>query len=56
MSTGWIVAAVAAVVVMYLIVVFNRLVRQRNLVREAWSGIDVQLRRRTDLVPTWSRP
>ena len=30
---------------------FNRLVRQRSLVREAWSGIDVQLTRRHDLVP-----
>jgi len=30
---------------------FNRLVRHANLVREAWSGIDVQLARRHDLVP-----
>ena len=50
-TTGWIVAAIAAVIVVYLIVVFNRLVRQRNVVREGWSGIDVQLKRRTDLVP-----
>jgi LemA protein len=50
-TTGWIVAAIAAVVVVYLIAVFNRLVRQRNVVREGWSGIDVQLKRRTDLVP-----
>ncbi len=35
----------------YLVWIFNRLVRERNLVREGWSGIDVQLRRRTDLVP-----
>ena len=47
----WIVAAVVLAVLLYAIVVFNRLVRQRNLVREGWSGIDVQLRRRTDLVP-----
>ena len=51
MSTGWIVAAVVAVIAVYLVVVFNRLVRQRNVVREGWSGIDVQLKRRTDLVP-----
>jgi LemA protein len=51
MSMGWIAAAVAAVIVVYLIVAFNRLVRQRNVVREGWSGIDVQLKRRTDLVP-----
>src|SRR5580704_11954891 len=49
--TGWIIAAVVAAIVIYAIVVFNGLVRQRNLVREGWSGIDVQLKRRTDLVP-----
>ena len=47
----WILAAIAAVIVIYLIVIFNRLVRQRNMVREGWSGIDVQLRRRADLIP-----
>lgn len=31
--------------------VFNRLVRRRNLVEEGWSGIDVQLKRRADLIP-----
>jgi len=35
----------------WAIVAFNRLVRLANLVREAWSGIDVQLKRRHDLVP-----
>ncbi|MPZ41685.1 MAG: LemA family protein [Rhizobiales bacterium] len=48
---GWVVPAIAVVIAVYLIVVFNRLVRQRNVVREGWSGIDVQLKRRTDLVP-----
>jgi LemA protein len=51
MSTGWIVAAAVAVIAVYVVVVFNRLIRQRNVVREGWSGIDVQLKRRTDLVP-----
>src|SRR5262245_10797673 len=51
MSTQWIIGAVVVLVVIYAIVVFNRLIRQRNVVREGWSGIDVQLRRRTDLVP-----
>jgi LemA protein len=45
------IAAALAVIVVYAVVVFNRLTRQRNIVREGWSGIDVQLRRRTDLVP-----
>ena len=47
----WIIAAVIAVIVLFAIMIFNRLVRQRNMVREGWSGIDVQLKRRTDLVP-----
>ncbi len=41
----------AAVFAVWVIVTFNSLVRQRNLMREGWSGIDVQLKRRTDLVP-----
>lgn len=51
MRWDWIAAAIAAVVLVYVAVVFNRLVRQRNVVREGWAGIDVQLKRRTDLVP-----
>src|SRR4051795_2458334 len=34
-----------------LVVSYNRLVRLRNKVREAWSGVDVQLERRHDLIP-----
>ena len=52
MRAEWIAVAVLAVVGVYAIVVFNRLIRARNLVREGWSGIDVQLRRRSDLVPS----
>lgn len=37
-------------VVSWVIFAFNRLVRHANLVKEAWSGIDVQLKRRHDLV------
>jgi LemA protein len=51
MRTEWIVGGIIAIIVLFAIVVFNRLIRQRNMVREGWSGIDVQLRRRTDLVP-----
>ncbi len=32
-------------------VLFNTIIRKRNLMREAWSGIDVQLKRRYDLIP-----
>ena len=42
----------AAILLGWVLFAFNRLVRHANLVREAWSGIDVQLRRRHDLVPS----
>jgi LemA protein len=42
---------VIALTALYVIVTYNRLVWHRNLVQEGWSGIDVQLRRRADLVP-----
>ena len=41
----------AAVVVVYGVWVFNRLVADRNLVAQAFADIDVQLKRRADLVP-----
>ena len=47
----WIVLGVAVVAVLYVIVIYNGLVKLRALVREAWSGITVQLRRRADLIP-----
>lgn len=36
---------------LFLVFLFNRLIRDRNLMREGWSGIDVQLKRRADLIP-----
>jgi LemA protein len=47
----YIVIAVVALVVIAAIVIYNGLVASRNRVDEAWSGIDVQLERRHDLVP-----
>ena len=43
--------AIPAVAVGWVGYTFNRFIRQRNLLREAWSGVDVQLKRRHDLVP-----
>ena len=43
--------ALIAGFVLWAVVVYNGLVRKRNMVEEAWSGIDVQLKRRTDLIP-----
>lgn len=41
----------AGLLTLVLIVLYNRLVRLRNMVREGWSGIDVQLKRRANLIP-----
>jgi LemA protein len=35
----------------WFIVIYNNLVRLRNMSKEGWSGIDVQLKRRADLIP-----
>ena len=47
----WVGVGVAAVVLLYLVTVYNMLVAKRNQVRNGWSQIDVQLKRRHDLVP-----
>ena len=49
--TGWIIVAVVVVLLLYVIGVYNKLVRLRALVKEGFSGITVQLRRRADLIP-----
>ncbi|MGH6706549.1 MAG: LemA family protein [Sphingomicrobium sp.] len=46
-----IILGVIALALVYGVAVYNRLVRLRALVREGFSGITVQLRRRADLVP-----
>jgi len=46
-----IVIAIVVVLVLWAIAIYNRLVRLRALVKEGFSGITVQLRRRADLVP-----
>ena len=47
----WIALIAVAMIVFYGIVIFNRLVGTRQMTNEAWSGIDVQLKRRSDLIP-----
>ena len=46
-----IIFAVVFVVILFAVMIYNRLVRLRALVKEAFSGITVQLRRRADLIP-----
>ncbi len=47
----WIVLGIIALLVIVAIVTYNGLIRSRNQVENAWSQIDVQLKRRIDLIP-----
>ena len=47
----WIILGVAAVLVLWVIAIYNGLIRLKNRVDEAWSDIDVQTKRRYDLIP-----
>lgn len=44
-------AVVVIVLLIYFASAYNRFVKERNYIKEAWSGIDVQLKRRNDLIP-----
>lgn len=46
-----VVLGLVVILAMYAIGMYNKLVRLKNLVAEAWSGIDVQLKKRYDLIP-----
>jgi len=48
---GWIVVIVILALAGYFVVAYNNLVSNRQLTQEGWSGIDVQLKRRADLIP-----
>jgi len=51
MLAVWIVVAVLVVLVLWAVFTYNRLVTLRNRAENGWSQIDVQLRRRYDLIP-----
>jgi LemA protein len=49
---GWLIAlGVIVLIALWLVGIYNQLVRKRTMKDEAWSGIDVQLKRRYDLIP-----
>ena len=48
---GGVVCLLLVVAVVWVIATYNRLVRQRNQVQASWAQIDVQLKRRYDLIP-----
>ena len=49
--TIWIILAIVVIAAGYAISIYNGLVKNWQMVEEGWSGIDVQLKRRTDLIP-----
>jgi LemA protein len=49
--TGLILLAVVVVAGLWAMSIYNGLVRRKNVVAEAWSGIEAQLKRRADLIP-----
>src|SRR5579872_386483 len=48
---GWVVLAIVVLIVLWLVFTYNGLVTARNRTQEAWSEIDVELKRRHDLIP-----
>jgi len=50
-DSSLIILAIVVAVGLYVMFAYNALVRVRQMVQEAWSGIDVQLKRRADLIP-----
>lgn len=48
---GWIILAILGLILVWLILIYNGLVSIRNDVQNAWKQIDVQLKRRHDLIP-----
>ncbi len=51
MTVGYALLGLVGVVIAYFIFTYNALISNKNMVAEGWSGIDVQLRRRADLIP-----
>lgn len=51
MELTWILLIILAVVLLWLILTYNGLITSRNRVDEAWSDIEVQMKRRYDLIP-----
>ena len=51
MIVVWIVLAVVVIVLVWLVFAYNRLVRLRNEADQGYSSIDIQLKRRADLIP-----
>ena len=47
----YIILSIIVIVLLYLVISYNNLIKKKNLVEEGWSSIDVQLKRRSNLIP-----
>jgi LemA protein len=48
---GWVIIGIVVVILLFFAGTYNSLIRLRNQVKNAWAQIDVQLKRRHDLIP-----
>ncbi len=48
---GWVILGLVVLIVFWFVGLYNGLVRTKNIAKEAWAQIDVQLKRRHDLIP-----
>jgi LemA protein len=48
---AWVIIGIVVVLILWFVFIYNGLVRLRNQVKNAWAQIDVQLKRRHDLIP-----
>jgi LemA protein len=51
MTTLLVIGGIIVALIVYVIAIYNKLVQNRQSVEEGWSGIDVQLKRRSNLIP-----
>ncbi|WP_119307256.1 LemA family protein [Cohaesibacter haloalkalitolerans] len=51
MAISWVLLGIVVLLGLYAIAIYNKLVKTRQMVNEGWSGIDVQLKRRANLIP-----
>ena len=47
----WIILGLVALLLIFIVALYNRLVRLRNATQNSWAQVDVQLKRRHDLIP-----
>nr|WP_321458085.1 LemA family protein [uncultured Cohaesibacter sp.] len=51
MVISWVLLGIVVLLGLYAIAIYNKLAKVRQMVNEGWSGIDVQLKRRSNLIP-----